>query len=196
MENTSVLKVVALRIYEAPGMHKLRASFSGPAMQDVLDHLPAHAGQPLVGPLVEIRQFLVVQPHQVQDRRMQVRRVAATLDGPEPQFVGLRPAPGRPSRPRRPATCRSRMDCGPARARPRPRWSASGQTRRPTPAACPSTTPFASGRPSALRWADPFPPRAACGWRRNHCARPRCPRCARRRCTTARIAPRAPAAAA
>ena len=44
----------------------------GPLREHFLDQAPPYAGQPLVQPLIEIREFLMVEPHQVQDGRVQV----------------------------------------------------------------------------------------------------------------------------
>ena len=51
-------------------------------------HLPVHVGEPEVAAAVAERQFLVVDPHQVQDRGVQVVHVHAVLDGIHPEFVG------------------------------------------------------------------------------------------------------------
>jgi len=47
-----------------------------------------HAGEPLIQALVKIRQQPMVQPHQVQDRRVQVGDVAWLLDRAEAELVG------------------------------------------------------------------------------------------------------------
>src|SRR2546422_11594718 len=46
------------------------------------------AGQALLEALIEIRELGVVKAHEVQDRGVQVRDVAAVLDGVEAKFVG------------------------------------------------------------------------------------------------------------
>src|SRR5690242_5431777 len=57
------------------------------AADDLLDHPPVHVGQAEVSPRVAVRQPLVVQPHQVQDGRVQVVDVYLVLDRPEAELV-------------------------------------------------------------------------------------------------------------
>jgi len=49
--------------------------------EDLVDHVPVHVRQPPVDPVVPERQLRVVDPHQVEDRRVQVVHVDAVLDG-------------------------------------------------------------------------------------------------------------------
>src|SRR5215467_3372596 len=57
--------------------------------------IPAHAGEARVHPGVEVRQLGVVEAHQPQDRRVQIRHMAALLDRAEAELV--RRADGLPS---------------------------------------------------------------------------------------------------
>src|SRR5262245_40746981 len=56
--------------------------------QDVPYHLAVHVGQAEIAAAVAIRQPLVIQPHQVQDRRVQVMDVHTLLDRLIAEFVG------------------------------------------------------------------------------------------------------------
>jgi hypothetical protein len=47
-----------------------------------------HAGQPLLQPLIEVREPVVIQPHQVQNGRVQVGCVYRLLDGAEAELIG------------------------------------------------------------------------------------------------------------
>ncbi len=51
--------------------------------QRLLNHFPPHPGDALFQTLVEIREPLVVQAHEVQEGRVQVGDVVALLDGLE-----------------------------------------------------------------------------------------------------------------
>src|SRR5262249_6117572 len=59
-----------------------------PSRQDALDHVAMHVGEAEVAPAVAERQLLVVDAHQVQDRRVQVMDVDAVLYGVDAQLVG------------------------------------------------------------------------------------------------------------
>ena len=114
------------------------------------------AGQLLLQAVLLDEQLLVVQPEQVQDRRVPV---AARSRGPRPPSGRVRRSrrrSSRPSRRRRPSRCRRRSCCGRGRpsARPCPAAaarSAAGRTRRPRRPACCRAGRAASGRGAAPR---------------------------------------------
>src|SRR5579864_3240351 len=58
--------------------------------QRLLDNpaIPFDPCEALVEPLIKEAERFVIEPHQVQDRGMQVRNVATLLDGPKAQLVG------------------------------------------------------------------------------------------------------------
>ena len=55
--------------------------------QHLLDDLAVHVRQPFVAAVVPVRQPQVIQPHQVQDRRVQVGDVAGIFDGAEAELI-------------------------------------------------------------------------------------------------------------
>ena len=50
---------------------------------------PVHVGQPVIAPAVAVRQLFVVEPHQVQNGRVQVVYVDTILDRGQPELVGV-----------------------------------------------------------------------------------------------------------
>ena len=106
--------------------------------QDLLDHLPVHVGQAEVAAGVAVRQLLVVEAQQVQDRRVQIVDVDLVLDGGEAELVGravdvpaLDAAAGQPHR-EAVVVVVAAVDLAGVRARrAAARPSACGRTRRP-----------------------------------------------------------------
>ena len=60
----------------------------GESGQDVPDHVAVNVGQAVVAAAVAVGQLLVVEAHQVQDRRVQVVDVDLVLDGVPAELVG------------------------------------------------------------------------------------------------------------
>src|SRR5262249_10504754 len=103
---TPVPRSASRRAASAPaGSSSPRSGPAGSSCQDLLDHTPMHVRQAEVAPGVPIRQLLVVQPQDVQKRRVQVMDVDLVLHG-EPAVVVRRPVaepalhagPGQPHR--------------------------------------------------------------------------------------------------
>ena len=69
-----------------------------------VDDAAVHVGQAEVAAAVAVRQLLVVEAQQVQDRRVQVVDVDPVLDRLEAELVGRPVGRARPSPRRRPAT--------------------------------------------------------------------------------------------
>src|SRR5262245_10758345 len=56
---------------------------------DTLDHPPRHIGEPLIAAVMPKRQLLVIQPQQMQDRRVEVIHRDALRPRPQAELVGL-----------------------------------------------------------------------------------------------------------
>src|SRR5437762_11374166 len=71
----------------SPGGFFLCAACMRALRQQLLNHLTLHVRQAEVSPLEPEREFAMVQPQQVKDRRLHVMHVDAILDRAEAQFI-------------------------------------------------------------------------------------------------------------